>query len=338
MSRFTSLNKFALLSLTGCFIALPFTESLKAEDPPPQAEESHQEVLDGLAAVVNSDVITFSQVRELVAAREDALRHTYAGDPKELQQKIMETRMAAVNDLIDRQLILQEFKKNKYNIPEYVVDDRVQTIIREQFGGNRAAFIRTLDAQGYTLDHYREIEQDKIIVQAMRQKELKSDLVIPPRDVEDYYAKHHDEFSIPDQVKLRMIVLKKQGATDATQQAVAEEIRQKVASGADFANMAQLYSQDSTNPGGDWGWIDRKTLNDQLTKIAFGLKAGQMSNVVDSGDNYYILYVEAKKNGGVKPFKDVRDDIEKKLLQDERQDLQEKWMAKLRKKAHIKTF
>ncbi|MGB8356742.1 MAG: peptidyl-prolyl cis-trans isomerase [Chthoniobacteraceae bacterium] len=336
MSRFTLLKKFTLLSLTGCFIALPSVESLRAEDP--QAGESHQEVLDGLAAVVNGDVITFSQVRELVAAREDALRHTYANDPKTLQQKVMETRMAAVNDLIDRQLILQEFKKNKYNIPDYVVDDRVQTIIREQFGGNRAAFIRTLDAQGYTLDHYREIEQDKIIVQAMRQKELKSELIIPPHDVEEYYAKHHDEFATPDQVKLRMIVLKKQGATDATQKAVAEEIRQKVASGADFANMAQLYSQDSTNPGGDWGWIDRKTLNEQLTKIAFGLKAGQMSGVVDSGDNYYILYVDAKKNGGVKAFKEVRDDIEKKLTQDVRQQQQEKWMAKLRKKAYIKTF
>ena len=34
-------------------------------------------------------------------------------------------------------------------IPDYVIDDRVQTIIREEFGGDRAAFIRTLQAQGF---------------------------------------------------------------------------------------------------------------------------------------------------------------------------------------------
>jgi hypothetical protein len=117
MPRLKLLKKLALLSLTGCMIGVPCMKSL-------QAEESNQEVLDGLAAVVNDDVITFSQVRELVAAREDALRHTYENDPKTLQQKIMETRLAAVNDLIDRQLILQEFKKNKYSIPEYVIDGR----------------------------------------------------------------------------------------------------------------------------------------------------------------------------------------------------------------------
>jgi len=323
MSRFTLFKKFILLSLAACFIGIPLLRS-------------EQEVLDGLAAVVNGDVITFSQVRELVAAREDSLRKQYRG--QELMDKIKETRMAAVNDLIDRQLILQEFKKNKFNIPEYVVDDRIQTIIREQFGGNRAAFIRTLDAQGYTLDRYRQVEQDKIIVQAMRQKELKSDLIIPPRDVDAYYAKHREEYSTPDQVKLRMIVLKKEGATDATKKAMADEIRQKVSSGANFGDMAQLYSQDSAYPGGDWGWIDRKTLNDHLTKIAFSLKPGEVSKVVDEGGNYYILYAEAKKSGGAKPFKDVRDDIEKKLLQEQRQHQQEKWIATLRRKAYIKTF
>lgn len=329
MSRSTLLKKITLLSLAGCLIGcITGNSRLRAAD---------QQVLDGLAAVVNGDVITFSQVRELVAARENSLRQTIH-DPKELMEKIKETRMAAVNDLIDRQLILQEFKKNKYNIPDYVIDDRIQTIIREQFGGNRAAFIRTLDAQGYTLDRYREIEQEKIIVQAMRQKETKSDLIIPPHDIEAYYNKHREEFSTPDQVKLRMIVLKKEGATDATQKAMAEEIRQKVAAGAAFADMAQLYSQDNTYPGGDWGWIDRNTLNEQLTKVAFGLKAGQMSGVVDVGSNYYILYAEAKKNGGVKPFKDVRDDIEKRLVQEQRQNQQEKWIASLRKKAYIKTF
>src|SRR5207249_303319 len=137
-----------------------------------------QEVIDGMAAVVNGEVITFSQVRELVAQKEKVLRETLSG--QELVDKIKETRLAALNDLVDRQLILQEFKKSGYSIPEYVVDEHIQRIIREEFGGDRSAFLRTLAAQGYTLAKFKELERDKIIVQAMRQKNAQSNGLLAP--------------------------------------------------------------------------------------------------------------------------------------------------------------
>ena len=130
------------------------------------------DVVDGIAAIVNNDVVTISQVRELVGARERSLRDLYRG--AELERKVEEMRISAIKDLIDRQLILQEFKKLQEkgaSIPEYVIDDRVQAIIRQEFGGDRAAFVRTLQAQGFTLTRFKEIERDKVIIQAMRQSE-----------------------------------------------------------------------------------------------------------------------------------------------------------------------
>ena len=107
-----------------------------------------QEVLDGIAAVVNDDVITFSQVRELVGPAEAQARRELRGEA--LPAKIKEIRLKAINDLIDRQLILQEFGKNKFNIPDHFIEERVGAIVREEFGGDRSAFVRTLQAQGYT--------------------------------------------------------------------------------------------------------------------------------------------------------------------------------------------
>ena len=125
-----------------------------------------QEVLDGIAAVVNDDVITFSQVRDLVGPIEKAARDQFKGN--ELVEKIKEIRLKAINDLIDRQLTLQEFKKQKFAIPEHFVDDRIATIIREEFGGDRAAFSRTLAAQGFTVEKFKQAETEKMIVSAMR--------------------------------------------------------------------------------------------------------------------------------------------------------------------------
>src|SRR6202521_2880016 len=116
------------------FVAL-LTPALYAAEP---------EFIDGVEAVVNGDVITFSQVQEVSGPRERTLREQSTG--QELIEKIKEARLAALSDLIDRQLILQEFKKKQFNIPEYVIDDQVQNLIKDEFAGDRQAFVRTLNA------------------------------------------------------------------------------------------------------------------------------------------------------------------------------------------------
>ena len=118
-----------------------------------------------------------------------------------------------------------------------------------------------------------------------------------------------------------------------------EEILGKLANGAEFERMAQIYSEDTSRDlGGDWGWIERKTLAGPLEKVAFSLPAGRISSIVQFSGNYYILKVEDKRGGETKSLAQVRDEIEKKLLQQEAQDLQERWIASLRSKAYIKTF
>ena len=293
-----------------------------------------EEVLDGIAAIVNNDVITFTQVRELVAVREQTLRETLHG--KELEDKVRDLRLAAINDLIDRQLVLQEFEKNKFTIPEFVIDDHIATIIREQFNGDRQAFIRTLQAQNYTMQRFRKLETEKMIVQAMRQKAVKANPILSPGKVEDYYHAHLADFSTPDQIKRRMIILRKD---NPNAESTATEVRGKIKNGEDFARMAQMYSEDSSkDSGGDWGWIDRKTLDKSLSDPAFALKTGEISKVIAVNGNFYILYVEARKNGVTKPLSAVRDEVVNKLLQSERQAAQEKWIQGLRAKAYVKIF
>jgi peptidyl-prolyl cis-trans isomerase SurA len=298
------------------------------------ARADDEQVLNGIAAVVNSDVITFSEVQEMVGMREKTLAEQYTG--ADLEEHVKELRTAAVQQLIDNHLILQDFDKNKYSLPDYVVDEQVQERIKEQFGGDREAFIRTLDAQGLTMERYRKMVRDEIIVQAMRQKSVKDDTIIAPETIQEYYHKNIDQYSTAAQVKLRMIVIKKNGDTGRQ---MAEELRQKVLGGAEFDKLAQMYSEDSTqDTGGDWGWIDDKTLNESLTKIAFSLKPGNVSQVVELAGSFYLLYVEAKKNATVKSLTEVHDDIETKLQEEQRQKAQAKWIASLRDKAFIKVY
>jgi peptidyl-prolyl cis-trans isomerase SurA len=309
--------------------------SVAATASPTRGAES----VNGIAAIVNDSVITYSEVREVVEPRERLLRSQYTG--AELVKKITELRKAALQDLIDRQLIVQSFEKEKLAIPPHFVDERVDEVIKENFGGDRNAFIKTMESQKFTMSKFRDMERQKIIVQAMRAKNVKSNLLVPPAKIEEYYRQHKDQFSSKSQVKLRMIMIP--GHADsgggAAQKSMADEIRAKLITGADFDKMAQMYSEDSTRDlGGDWGWIDDKTLSPELSRIAFSLKPGEISKVVDIGGNNYILKVEARQGGEVKAFKDVRTEIEAKLRQEQAQQLQEHWIASLRSKAYIKTF
>jgi peptidyl-prolyl cis-trans isomerase SurA len=322
---------FAATLLTGCGLALwPFYCAAFAQEP---------QVVDGIAAVVNGEVITYSQVRALSAPREKLLRTQMSG--KDLEKKLIELRELALKDLIDRRLVIQAFKKESYQIPDHIVDQRVHDIIRESFGGDRNTFIKTLEAQNYTLGEFKEKELERIMVQAMRSHNVKTNSIISPTKIEDYYRKHHEEFTSKEQIKLRMIMIsgQKDTASAPAQKALAEEVLGKLAGGAEFDRTAQDYSEDSTRDnGGDWGWIERNTLAAPLEKFAFNMPVGRISNIIDYAGNYYIIKVEDKRGGTTRSLAEARDDIEKKLLQEEAQGIQERWIAGLRAKAYIKTF
>ena len=319
----------ALLALAG-LAGLPILCAASAAEP---------QIVDGIAAIVNGEVITYSQVRSLSAPREQLLKSQLTG--QELEKKLMELRQLALKDLIDRRLVIQAFKKESYQIPDHFVDQRMHEIIRDSFGGDRNTFIKTLEAQNYSLGEFKEKEMERMIVAAMRSHNVKTNSIVSPTKIEDYYRKHHEEFTTKEQIKLRLIMIsgQKDTASAPAQKALAEEVLGRLASGAEFDQTAQVYSEDSTRDnGGDWGWIERNTLAAPLEKFAFNMPVGRISNIIEYAGNYYILKVEDKHGGNTRSLAEARSDIEKKLLQVEAQGIQERWIASLRAKAYIKTF
>jgi peptidyl-prolyl cis-trans isomerase SurA len=325
------IGRFILAALTVLALASsPFSHAAFSAEP---------EIVNGIAAIVNGEVVTYSQVRDLSGPREKLLRSQLKGD--ELITKIKEARQAALKDLIDRQLIIQSFKKENFQIPDHYVEGKMHEIIREDFGGDRNTFVKTLQAQNFTLGEFKKMESERIIVQAMRSQKIKTNKTISPIKIEEYYNTHREEFTAKEEIKLRLIMIpshaNESGA--AAQKAMVDEIVGKLANGAEFDRMAQIYSEDSSRElGGDWGWIERKTLAEPLEKIAFKLPVGKVSKIVEFSGNYYILKVEDKRGGATRSLAEAHDDIEKKLIQKQAQDLQERWLASLRSKAFIRTF
>src|SRR5437762_10309248 len=101
------IHQFGVTMLAGFMLAVwPICDAAAAEEA---------QVVDGIAAVVNGDVITYSQVRALCAPQEKLLRQQLTGE--ELDKKMIQLRQLAVKDLIERRLVIQAFKKESYQIP-----------------------------------------------------------------------------------------------------------------------------------------------------------------------------------------------------------------------------
>ena len=197
---------------------------------------------NGIAAVVNGKVITRSEVADAVNAQRQMIMMRHRDNPLQAQREIAELDKTALDSLIDRELILAEFKKVGGTIkPQYVEDD-INTLVREQFKGDRDTFVIELAKSGMTLKKFREMREKMIIVQVMRGKQGGSQPPPTPREVEDFYKNNADKFRDKDMIKIRTLTVPKfsgdAAATPEKQRQLAEEIRSKVIAGSDFATMA----------------------------------------------------------------------------------------------------
>jgi peptidyl-prolyl cis-trans isomerase SurA len=296
------------------------------------------DVADGVNAVVNDTVITYAQVQDFAAPVLESLRRQYAGEPAAYQKAVADALDDSLNQLVERQLILHSFDTEGYKIPDNVIEDAFQDRMRERFG-DRVTMIKTLQAQGMTVEEYRKEMRDQYIEAAMRNQNISREIIVSPYKVEMYYKEHQADFKLDNQVKLRMITLNKNGDDGTNTLRMANEILGEIKAGAAFPEMARVYSQDAQQrDGGDRGWVDRSVLRKELADAAFALKAGETSAVIDLPEACYLMHVDDVSAAHVKSLADVRLAIEKILRTEEQKRLEKQWIQSLKNKTFIQYF
>jgi parvulin-like peptidyl-prolyl isomerase len=298
------------------------------------------EVVDGVEAVVADKAITFAEVEDYTRPAEAALRRQYAAEPDVYQAKLDAALHDSLEVLVERQLILHNYNTGDYTkLPDSYVDQLVQDRIREHFDNDRVTFIKTLQAQGMTLEAFRQQVRDQFIESALRNVNVQKEIIVSPYKVETYYQAHLDDFHVEDQVKLRMIVLTKNSPTDPGTVELAREIANKIKQGAPFSEMAAIYSQGSQqHQAGDWGWVERSVLRKELSDVAFTMATNQVSAPIDTPDSVYLMLVEDKKRAQARPLAEVRGDIEKTLTAQLQSQLEKQWIDGLKKKTFVRYF
>jgi len=301
-----------------------------------------------LVASVNNRPITQSEVRNAAALQVQmlVLQEGHSMSPQVLEQRVKAIEQNALQDLIDRELILESFRKMGATIRPQHVDDAVERFIKERFQGDEKKFVGELKNSGMSLQQFRRFQEESIMVQATRARAVAQvPMAATPAEMEDFWKMNQALSASPESVTMRTLTIWKMvngdPSTEPSQKALIEEIHGKLRSGADFGTMARAYSVDSgAKDDGLRGTFQKQDLESKLAEAAFNAPVQTVSDVIDLGDFYTILYVEARDNGEATQLSNpnVANEVRRRILEQKRQDTVDRWLAGLRQQANVQIF
>jgi peptidyl-prolyl cis-trans isomerase SurA len=168
---------------------------------------AQQQILNGVAAVVNDKVITKDNVEQFsLRALQAAARQTRTQEA--FEQKQIEIFRDSLEILIERELILREFETAGYNLPETIIEDYVNQQVREEFG-DRISLVKSLHQRNQTFEDYRKDIRDTFVITTMTRKNVTQTLVISPKRIEKFYQDNLSRYQVGDRAKVRVIVVEK---------------------------------------------------------------------------------------------------------------------------------
>ncbi|MFH1995963.1 MAG: peptidylprolyl isomerase [Candidatus Omnitrophota bacterium] len=291
------------------------------------------ELVDRIIAIVNDEIITEGDISGMLRPLYIQFSTIYGGD--QLTEKIEEARQKVINQLVEQKLLLSEAKKQEIVVTEKDLDEEMKVL--EERLGSRSAVRIALKQEGITMSQLKKRYQDKIMVRKLVQKVIAPKISVTPVDIREYYILHREEFSEPDQVRLRNIMIKVDGARPPEQAYnLIRELYARLLEGGSFEILAREYSEGpGSEDGGSMGLIKKGSLRKEFDDEIFKMKAGEFSRVIQSPVGYHIFKVEEKVEANDKSLDNVQRDIERKLFSDRMSEEVVRWVEDLKQDAYI---
>lgn len=317
-----------------------------APQPPPRPKGPIEVV--GIAAKVNGKVITTNQVYFMLAPHYAQLASQFPRRGAEFERQMKVARDGILQDLIDRQIILDEFvelqKTTGANIKDHLIDEEVKRVVRTLYNGDENKFQEELRKRRLTMDGYRRMTKDQVIVQAMRQSQFADAPPPLPNEIRQEYEKVKLELrdTTKDVISFKKIFIPQQdrenpAATPDSQLALAENLVAQLKAGKDFAELAKTHSRDAyAAEGGVQKDVPRLDLSPEFAAIIFAAKENQLLGPLEDPNGFTIV-IPTKIVYGPPPPLDgkVHEMIEERVRRNKTSAQYERWIEAKRKKAMI---
>ena len=296
------------------------------------------ELVDRVAAVVNNEIITLSELEkraapELARVDQEATGSDRAQRRASALRKILDT-------MIDEKLVDNELRELKVTISDKEVDAAIEEV-KKSYNLNDEQLEQAVTKEGYSLTEYREQMRKQIGRYKLISEKVRKNVKVSEADVQSEYDRMTRSEGEDYEVHIRHILIAvprnaTQTAVDQAHRKAAAIAQEARAPGVDFAELARKRSEgSSSSDGGDLGFFKRGTMVAEFEKVAFNLKTGEVSDPVRTQFGWHVLKLEEIRKLGMKPLAEVRPEIEERLRKVQAERLTAQYMETLRSAAVV---
>ncbi len=268
------------------------------EEPQPEPQE------DQVAALVNGDPIMKDELFDLMYAQEGS--------------EILE-------DLIIRQLIIQEAGRLGITVDESEIDEEIDKVIEEGFMGSEEDFLMLLEQFGVAVESFREDARLNMLARkiAMEQADFTEE------DGREFFEEYRYLFEQEEEVEARHILVESETE--------AEEVAGLLDEGENFENLASEYSTDQSNKddGGYLGFFGRGDMVGPFEEMAFSMDIGDISEPVETEFGYHIIEVLDRTEREEVTFEEVSEQVMDTLADEQVSIILNELVPELRDQAEI---
>ncbi|HSP19891.1 MAG TPA: peptidylprolyl isomerase, partial [Myxococcaceae bacterium] len=296
------------------------------------------ELVDRVAAVVNNDIITMSELQKRVAPEVSRLAQESSGaDRAQKQSQVMKK---ALDGMIDERLVDAELRELKVSIGDKEVDTAIEEV-KKSYTLTDEQLSLAVAKEGLTLADYKEQMRKQIGRYKLINEKVRKNIKVSEADVKSEYDRMTRSEGEDYEVHIRHILISVPRNAPPAQ---VDEARRKAAAiavearqpGVDFADLAKKRSEgSSSSDGGDLGFFKRGTMVAEFEKVAFALKTGEVSDPVRTQFGWHVLKLEEIRKLGMKPLAEVRPEIEERLRRQQAERLTTQYMETLRNAAVV---
>ena len=337
---------FPTAALLACGMFFVTAPAASAQDTPAPAPAKARPIeVNGIAAKVNGRVITRNELSFNLAPIHAQLSAQYPRRGERFDTELKTARDKILQELIDREIILDEFKQLGANIKPHFIEQEVKRQIRELYNGDEAKFREELKRSRLTMEGYREMTREKMIVQQMRALQFADAPPPLPNEIEKEYEAIRPTLrdTSKDVLNFRKIFIPavddaNPASTPESQLAFAEDLAAQLAKGADFEALAKEHSKDAyAESGGLQENVPRTDLSPEFAAIIIDNPEGEVVGPLKDPAGFTIIRVGKIQFGPSPSLADdrVRELIEERVRKMKTSAQYERWIESRRKRAMI---
>ena len=259
-----------------------------------------QELLDYVVAVVDNEIILYSDVVEAVKMYR---MQEPEEDAEDLPNRVLD-------NMIDTRVVLAYARRDSVRVPAERINGAVQEIIDQytERVGSEEALEQLVTNSGMTMRDWNRLlrrQKEEELLQRRLEEDRFGEVRVTGLEVAQYYETHYESIpSNPVNLDLSHIMISARPAPEvvAAMNARIDEIRRRITEGEDFGDMARRYSEDlnSARNGGDLGFFTRGTFMADFEDAAFALEPGQISPTIQTDVGLHIIKLEERRDDQIR--------------------------------------